>query len=157
MQMSEAKKMKKVARPAAQEATHDAGAWAETADLTVNCKDCAADFVFSGSEQDWFVQKGFSVATRVRCAECIKARKERYAEKTTGGDASGVGQASSGWTTQSDTPDLSVSCKDCSADFVFPGVEQDWFVKKGWDVAAKGFERPAFRFGVRCPAPLELR
>ena len=106
----------------------DAGWWSETADLTVNCKDCKADFVFTGSEQDWFYQKGFDVATRLRCAECIKARKERNANWEEGASRP---------TPVSDTPDKTVKCKDCASDFVFTGWEQDWFAGKGWDLATR--------------------
>ena len=57
----------------------------DTPDRTVKCKDCASDFVFEGWEQDWFRQRGWYVATKMRCAECVKARKAAQATKDAGG------------------------------------------------------------------------
>jgi ribosomal protein S27E len=125
----------------------------ETADLRINCKDCNTDFTFTGSEQDWFTWKGFDVASRVRCAECIKVRKELHQEKGSGGsdswsrEGSGAGGGASWSQKESETADQTVTCKDCNADFVFTGWQQDFFTQKGWDLATR----------VRCPGCAKLR
>ena len=42
-------------------------------DITVICKDCGTEFVFTAGEQEFYQQKGFS--TPVRCKACRDARK----------------------------------------------------------------------------------
>ena len=44
-----------------------------TTDQTLVCADCSAEFVFTGSEQDFFAQKGFSAPRR--CKSCRAAAK----------------------------------------------------------------------------------
>jgi hypothetical protein len=51
----------------------------DTPDKTIKCKDCAADFVFEGWEQDWYGQRGWDLATKLRCTECVKTRKAAQA------------------------------------------------------------------------------
>ena len=43
------------------------------ADKTMACRDCGAEFVFTGGEQEFFAQKGFSEPTR--CPACRATRK----------------------------------------------------------------------------------
>lgn len=43
-------------------------------DITIVCKDCGNEFVFSAGEQSFYAQKGFTNAP-VRCATCRRARK----------------------------------------------------------------------------------
>ena len=50
-------------------------------DVTVSCRDCKVDFLYTGGEQRFFVEKGFSAPTR--CKACREARKAEKA--TTGG------------------------------------------------------------------------
>ncbi len=45
-------------------------------DITLQCKDCGAEFVFTAGEQDFYAQKGFENQP-VRCPECRKAKKQR--------------------------------------------------------------------------------
>lgn len=44
-------------------------------DITLTCKDCSKEFVFTAGEQDFYAQKGFTNQP-VRCADCRKARKQ---------------------------------------------------------------------------------
>ena len=44
---------------------------------TITCKDCSIKFVFSAAERATFAAKGFGA--RVRCADCTKSKRERYA------------------------------------------------------------------------------
>ena len=45
----------------------------EPIDLTIQCKDCAADFVFTAKEQHFFATKGFPA--KVRCSDCVAAKR----------------------------------------------------------------------------------
>lgn len=48
-------------------------------DRTLSCGDCQAEFVFTGGEQEFFAEKGFSEPKR--CPECRaanKRNKKRY-------------------------------------------------------------------------------
>ena len=44
-------------------------------DVTLKCKDCGNDFVFTEGEQQFYKEKGFTNPTR--CPECRKARKQQ--------------------------------------------------------------------------------
>jgi len=43
-------------------------------DITLNCKQCNKDFVFTGGEQDFYQSKGYD-KNPLRCSECRRARK----------------------------------------------------------------------------------
>ncbi len=45
------------------------------ADITIVCKDCGKEFVFTEGEQQFYNEKGFSQP--VRCKECRQAAKMR--------------------------------------------------------------------------------
>ncbi len=47
------------------------------ADITIVCKDCGKEFVFTEGEQEFYAQKGFTQP--VRCKECRQALKEKRA------------------------------------------------------------------------------
>lgn len=47
-----------------------------TQDKTLTCRDCADQFVFSASEQDFFAEKGFTNEPG-RCPQCRAAHKQR--------------------------------------------------------------------------------
>lgn len=44
-------------------------------DITLKCKDCGNDFIFTEGEQKFYEEKGFS--NPMRCPECRKARKQQ--------------------------------------------------------------------------------
>ena len=48
----------------------------EYTDITLVCKDCGAEFVFTAGEQAFYAEKGFNNQP-VRCPECRKARKQQ--------------------------------------------------------------------------------
>ena len=72
--------------PAASEAAHFTAC---RPDKSVTCKDCSTPFVFTGREQDFFEEKGWGGAARVRCHECSKAKKAGYAERAEAGERAG--------------------------------------------------------------------
>lgn len=45
-------------------------------DKTLQCRECGAEFLFSGSEQEFYEQKGFTNEPG-RCPVCRQARKQR--------------------------------------------------------------------------------
>ena len=45
-------------------------------DITLTCKDCNSEFVFSEGEQAFYAEKGFTNQP-VRCPECRKTRKQQ--------------------------------------------------------------------------------
>ena len=47
-------------------------------DEQIACKDCNDLFTFTAREQQQFAAKGFP--TKVRCTECSKAKKRRFAD-----------------------------------------------------------------------------
>ena len=44
-------------------------------DITLTCKDCGSEFVFTAGEQAFYAEKGFDNEPQ-RCPACRKARKE---------------------------------------------------------------------------------
>lgn len=44
-------------------------------DITLTCKDCGAEFVFTAGEQQFYAEKGFTNQP-VRCKACRIARKQ---------------------------------------------------------------------------------
>ena len=58
-------------------------------DMTVNCKDCKEDFIFSAEEQAFFEEKGFT-SPRIRCKDCTAAKKAG------GGKGDGKGKGGKG-------------------------------------------------------------
>ncbi len=45
-------------------------------DITLKCKDCGKEFVFTAGEQAFYAEKGFTNQP-VRCKECRNARKQQ--------------------------------------------------------------------------------
>ena len=45
-------------------------------DITLTCKDCGKEFVFTAGEQAFYAEKGFTNSP-VRCADCRRARKQQ--------------------------------------------------------------------------------
>ena len=43
-------------------------------DITLTCKDCGKDFVFTAGEQEFYAEKGFQNQPQ-RCKDCRQARK----------------------------------------------------------------------------------
>lgn len=57
-----------------------------TTDQTLVCADCSANFTFTGSEQDFFAQKGFSAPRRCKsCRDAAKAAKGQSGGGSYGG------------------------------------------------------------------------
>jgi CxxC-x17-CxxC domain-containing protein len=59
-----------------------------TADQTLVCADCANEFTFTGSEQDFFTQKGYNPPRR--CKPCRDAAKAAKGQGGFGRESSGA-------------------------------------------------------------------
>ena len=57
-------------------------------DKTLTCSDCGATFTFSASEQELFVQRGYTHEPR-RCAACRETRKSQRPGDTGSGGGPG--------------------------------------------------------------------
>ena len=53
-------------------------------DITLNCRDCNAEFVFTGGEQEFYASKGWENQP-TRCTECKNAKKARFGEGPSAG------------------------------------------------------------------------
>ena len=60
---------------------------AERRDKTITCKICAAEFVFTAGEQDYFRKQGFVGMERSRCPSCASAKKRKLEDAPEGGGA----------------------------------------------------------------------
>jgi hypothetical protein len=69
----------------------DAGGLAkpEGEDITLNCRDCNAEFQFSAGEQEFYQSKGWDNQP-TRCTECKNAKKARFGEEAGGARAAPV-------------------------------------------------------------------
>jgi hypothetical protein len=47
-----------------------------TKDVTIKCKDCGADFIFTEGEQAFYKEKGLASAP-VRCKSCRDSRRQQ--------------------------------------------------------------------------------
>jgi hypothetical protein len=50
-------------------------------DKSIVCSDCAATFIFSTGEQEFFATKGFTNEPR-RCPSCRQVRKQQQGNRT---------------------------------------------------------------------------
>ena len=53
-------------------------------DITLNCRDCNAEFVFTAGEQEFYQSKGWENQP-TRCTECKNAKKARFGEGPSAG------------------------------------------------------------------------
>lgn len=49
-------------------------------DITLKCRECGEEFVFTAGEQQFYEEKGFT-SQPVRCPACRKARKQQNNNK----------------------------------------------------------------------------
>jgi CxxC-x17-CxxC domain-containing protein len=76
-------------------------------DKTLTCKDCGNGFIFSGREQQFFAEKGFTNQPQ-RCRDCRQARRAH-------GDGSGAGRSTSGA-----RPNYEAVCAACGTETTVP-------------------------------------
>ena len=64
-------------------------------DRVITCADCGQEFVFTGAEQAFYAEKGFSEPPK-RCKSCRQARKQQRATSSydSGGSYGGYGSSS---------------------------------------------------------------
>lgn len=49
-------------------------------DKVLTCQDCGKEFVFTGAEQEFYAQKGFSNEPK-RCKECRDSKRDSFRNK----------------------------------------------------------------------------
>jgi CxxC-x17-CxxC domain-containing protein len=87
-------------------------------DKELKCKECGADFTFSVSEQEFYLEKGFENEPS-RCPACRAARKQRYqGSRRDRGDRRMYAATCSRCGTRTEVPFEPVSgkpvyCRDC--------------------------------------------
>eukprot|EP00290_Baffinella_frigidus_P013377 CAMPEP_0180163836 /NCGR_PEP_ID=MMETSP0986-20121125/30028_1 /TAXON_ID=697907 /ORGANISM="non described non described, Strain CCMP2293" /LENGTH=229 /DNA_ID=CAMNT_0022114531 /DNA_START=25 /DNA_END=714 /DNA_ORIENTATION=+ len=94
------------------------------ADQTLECRDCSAEFIFSGRDQRYYASQGFS--NPIRCTECkikVKEAKSKPRERKER-PAGAVGAA--------DGPDEMIECRDCKEEFPFTAGQQKFHASKGF-------------------------
>lgn len=65
----------------------------ELEDITIKCRDCSADFIFTVGEQEFFASKGFT-NSKTRCKDCTTAKKARFGEQAGGAGGKSWGESS---------------------------------------------------------------
>jgi CxxC-x17-CxxC domain-containing protein len=84
-------------------------------DKTLQCKDCGADFTFTGREQEFYSQKGFQNEP-TRCKPC---RDNRKASRDGGHGGGGYGGGGGG-RDRGDRQMFSAVCTSCGAQTQVP-------------------------------------
>ncbi len=87
-----------------------------TADQTLVCADCATNFTFTTSEQEFFAQKGFSAPRRCKpCRDAAKAAKGQGGGGSYGGGGSSYGGGGSSYGARPPREMHDVTCGRCGA------------------------------------------
>jgi CxxC-x17-CxxC domain-containing protein len=84
-------------------------------DKTLNCADCRQDFIFSGSEQQFYAERQFSEPRR--CPTCRAARK---AERGSSGGGFGGGASRGGGYSSGPREMFSATCSSCGREAQVP-------------------------------------
>lgn len=87
-------------------------------DVELTCNDCGNKFLFSASEQVFFIQRGYRVP--VRCKTCRNTANQARAAK----------QAAQSQLEEGDT--LIGPCRSCQQQFVFTAGEREFFTERGF-------------------------
>ncbi len=77
-------------------------------DMTITCKDCGNEFVWTAGEQEFFAERGLTNKP-VRCKDCRSSRNK----------------------TEASEDDETIVCKDCGNEFIFTAGEQKFYAEKG--------------------------
>lgn len=88
----------------------------EYADITLSCRDCGTQFVFSAGEQEFYAQKGFTNRP-TRCTACRQANKAR--RDTSGSYSSGGGGGYSS-APRGDRQMYPATCDECGRETQVP-------------------------------------
>jgi CxxC-x17-CxxC domain-containing protein len=95
-------------------------------DKILTCKDCGAEFVFSGREQSFFAEKGFSNQPQ-RCRECRQARRSQSSGNFGGQSRPSYGAVCAACGVETTVPfrprgDRPIYCRSCYTAKVPAGV-----------------------------------
>jgi CxxC-x17-CxxC domain-containing protein len=87
----------------------------EYSDMTLRCRDCDSDFVFTAGEQAFYAEKGFTNRPG-RCPACRQANKARRDDST----GFGAGGNSYGGAPRGDRQLYSAICDECGREALVP-------------------------------------
>jgi CxxC-x17-CxxC domain-containing protein len=97
------------------------------ADKTLTCTDCGSEFVFTGNEQEFYAQKGFSEPRR--CSSCRASRKAARGDSGGfgagggggyGGGGYGGGGGGGGFRDRAPREMFTATCSSCGRDAQVP-------------------------------------
>lgn len=89
----------------------------EYSDITLTCRDCGTEFVFSAGEQAFYAQKGFTNRPS-RCTSCrqsYKSRRDSSGSYSSGGGGGGYSSAPRG-----DRQMYPATCDECGRETMVP-------------------------------------
>jgi CxxC-x17-CxxC domain-containing protein len=87
----------------------------EYSDMTLRCRDCGSDFVFTAGEQEFYAEKGFTNRPS-RCPACRQANKSRRDGSTSYSAGGGYG----GGVPRGDRQMYSATCDECGREALVP-------------------------------------
>ena len=85
-------------------------------DKNLTCADCGQEFVFTGSEQDFYSQRGFTEPRR--CPSCRAAKKAQRGDS--GGGSYSGGSRSGGGYSSGPREMFSATCSSCGREAQVP-------------------------------------
>lgn len=91
----------------------------EYADTTLKCRDCGTDFVFTGGEQAFYAEKGFTNRPS-RCQSCraaYKSRRDSGSSYSSGGMNGGGGYSSM---SRGERQMFPATCDQCGRETMVP-------------------------------------
>jgi CxxC-x17-CxxC domain-containing protein len=87
-----------------------------TSDKTLTCSDCGQEFTFTGAEQQFYADRGFSEPRR--CASCRAIRKAQRGES--GGYSAGGYSSGGGGYSRPQREMFSATCSNCGKEAQVP-------------------------------------
>ena len=87
-------------------------------DITLQCRDCGADFVFTAGEQSFYAEKGFTNRPS-RCTSCRAANKSRR-DSSLSYSSGGNGGGGYGGGARADRQMYPATCDECGRETMVP-------------------------------------
>jgi CxxC-x17-CxxC domain-containing protein len=90
----------------------------EYSDITLKCRDCGTDFVFTAGEQAFYAEKGFTNRPS-RCSSCRSAYKSR---RDSGGSSYSSGGMGGGYSSgpRAERQMYPATCDECGRETMVP-------------------------------------
>ncbi|MFN8532287.1 MAG: zinc-ribbon domain containing protein [Dehalococcoidia bacterium] len=88
-------------------------------DKVLQCRDCGSEFVFTVSEQEFFIAKGF-LNDPSRCQDCRANRKARIAAQASSGSTDSIQNGGGGYSTNGRREYTRATCASCGGEAMLP-------------------------------------